>query len=680
MPESIDWPRMYRPRRRSRFLLLILAVLALIVFGGRTALSYYVDVLWFGSLGYRDVLWKMLSLQWGIFTAFAAATFLILYGSFLALKRAHLPDLPSGQTIFIGGQPLKLPVEPVLRLIALGVSLAVAAATGAGMMVEWPTLALFWYAPGTAGGVVDPIFGKPLNFFLLTVPAWQLFAGWLLTLAVITCVLALLFIPITGGTRAFAARRSSYVTLPWHGPSIAFAVLLLVLAMRVYLGRFERLFDDHTIFGGVTYTDAHVTLTGMLVVCAALILGAVIAAVNAAWVPRGRRLVAAILPAAVCYLALQVVAWYVSSFIVKPNELVREQPYISHNIELTRQAYGLDRVSQREFPAETDVAAADPANNQATLQNIRLWDWRALQDTLRQIQEIRTYYDFPDIDIDRYKIDGVARQVMLATRELNVDKLPESSRNWINEKLIYTHGYGITMNPVNGFTPEGLPTLILSNMPVQSTVKNIQVTRPEVYFGELTNTDVYVKTRQKEFNYPQGDTNSLTSYEGNGGIRVGGFFRRLLVALDRGDLAKLPFSDDVTAESRLLMRRALSDRVEALAPFLTFDSDPYIVVTNEGRLVWMMDAFTISATYPYARHYPIRRESINYMRNSVKAVIDAYDGTTTFYVFDAEDPIIAAYRGIFPSLFKDVSAMPDGLRAHVRYPELLLEMQAKVYA
>ena len=251
MPESIDWPRTRPPRHRRRFLL-ILAVLAVIFFGGRTALSYYVDVLWFESLGYGDVFWKTLSLRWGIFTAFAAATFLILYGSFLALKRAHLPDLPSGQTIFIGGQPLKLPVEPVLRLIALGVSLAIAAATGASMMLEWPTFALFWYAPGTAGGVVDPIFGKPLNFFLLTVPAWQLFAGWLLTLAVITCVLALLFILITGGTRAFAARRSSYVTLPWHGPSIAFAVLLLVLAMRVYLGRFERLFDDHTIFGGVT--------------------------------------------------------------------------------------------------------------------------------------------------------------------------------------------------------------------------------------------------------------------------------------------------------------------------------------------------------------------------------------------------------------------------------------------
>src|SRR5204863_3567933 len=269
---------------------------------------------------------------------------------------------------------------------------------------------------------------------------------------------------------------------------------------------------------------------------------------------------------------------YVNGFIVKPNELVRETPYITHNIEMTRQAFGLHRIVQHAFPADPGIDALDAAHNQATLQNIRLWDWRALQDTLRQIQEIRTYYDFPDIDIDRYELGGSVRQVMLATRELSIDKLPESSRNWINEKLIYTHGYGVTMNPVNGFTPEGLPTLLLGNMPVQTTPPGPALSRPEIYFGELTNNDVYVKTRQKEFNYPQGETNNLTSYEGAGGIALGGFFRRALIALERGDLAKLPFSDDVTQESRLLMRRNVRERVTALAPFLVFDPDPYIIV------------------------------------------------------------------------------------------------------
>jgi uncharacterized membrane protein (UPF0182 family) len=378
-------------------------------------------------------------------------------------------------------------------------------------------------------------------------------------------------------------------------------------------------------------------------------------------------------------LIVAAVRWYVSGFIVAPNQLVRERPFIAHNIEMTRRAYALDRIETHAFPADTGVDAVEPANNQTTLENIRLWDWRALQDTLRQIQEIRTYYDFPGIDIDRYQIGGSVRQMMLATRELNVEKLPQSSRNWINEKLIYTHGYGVTMNPVNGFTPEGLPTLVLSNMPIQSTIPGLTMTRPEIYYGELTNTDVYVRTRQKEFNYPQGDANNLTSYQGNGGIRLGGWLRRTLIALDRGDLAKLPFSDDVNSESRLLMRRKLTERVHELAPFLTLDPDPYVVVGEDGRLYWLMDAFTTSDSYPYARRYTLGNERINYIRNSVKILVDAYTGQTTFYVFDTHDPVITAYRAVFPGLFTDAAAMPTAVRKHVRYPELLLKVQAAVY-
>ena len=676
MSEIVDWQP---PRRHPRIFFLVLAILVVILFSSRTALSYYVDALWFDSLGYRDVFRKTISLQWAVFAAFFAATFLFLYGWFLALRRAHRSDLPDDHLMIVGGQPLKLPVARILRLLGLAVSLVIAVITGSSVMMDWPTFALYWYAPRTIGGAVDPIFGKSINFYLFTLPAWQFITDWLLALAVLACVIAVFFIFLTGSSRMLSRRRGRYIAMPWRGFSVAFGFLLLILAMRVYIARFERLFEEHTIFSGVTYTDAHVMLPGMLAVCAALFFGAAITIMNVVAAPRGRWLAAAVAPVAIGYLVLQISGWYVNSFIVKPNELVREQPYIAHNINLTRQAYSLDRLMQREFPAETTVEAADSANNQATLQNIRLWDWRALQDTLRQIQEIRTYYDFPDIDIDRYEINGTLRQVMLASRELNVEKLPESSRNWINEKLIYTHGYGITMNPVNGFTTEGLPTLILSNMPIQSTVPSIVVKRPEIYFGELTNTDVYVKTRQQEFNYPQGQTNSLTSYEGNGGILLGSFLRRLLIASDRGDLTKLPFSDDINAQSRLLMRRNVRDRVTALAPFLTYDSDPYIVVGEDGRLSWILDAFTTSDSYPYSSHHSLGGNPINYMRNSVKVAIDAYDGTTTFYVFDPQDPIIAAYRQMFPALFKDAAAMPPDLRKHVRYPELLLKLQAAVY-
>jgi len=667
------------PRRSRRTIIVLLAVVAAILFSSRTALSNWVDLLWFQSLGYGDVFWKTRSLEWGIFAAFVVVTFLVLYGAFSALKHAHRDDLPRDHTIFIQGNAVTLPVATALRVIAAGISFLIALATGGAMEAQWPTLALYWYAPRTTGTIADPIFGLPLNFYLFTLPAWHLLVGWLLTLSVLTCIFSVVFLLISGGSRAIGGVLGHGFQLPWRGFSIAVGIFLFILALHVYIGRFDLLFEHHTIFEGVTYTDAHVTLTGLLFVCAALVIGSVIAIAGAVVRPRGRWLVAAIVPAAVCYVVVGLVGWYVNSFLVKPNELDREKPYIAHNIEMTQKAYGLDRFAQREFPAETTVGATDPANNQPTLQNIRLWDVQALKDTLRQIQEIRTYYDFPSVDIDRYEIDGSLREVMLATRELNVAKLPESSQNWINDKLIYTHGYGITMNPVNGFTPEGLPTLMLSNMPVQSTVHGLNVTRPEIYFGEMTNTDVYVKTRQQEFNYPEGDSNNLASYQGSGGIVLGGLLRRTLLAFDRGDIAKLPFSDDVTADSRLLMLRNVRDRVATLAPFLTFDRDPYIVVGDDGRLSWVMDAYTSSDTYPYSAHRGLADQSINYMRNSVKAVVDAYDGTTTFYVFDSEDPILAAYRGIFPSLFKDASSMPAWLRKHVRYPELLLSVQAEVY-
>jgi uncharacterized membrane protein (UPF0182 family) len=660
-----------------------IAVLVVLVLGGGTVLSYYVDALWFDSLGFADVFWTTLRLQSLTFTFFTVVSFAVLYGSFLALKPPRLGEL-TGVPILINGQPLTLPVEPVLRLIAIAGAALVALATGAGMMADWTTLALYWSGAGASpASTADPIFFKPIPFYLFTLPAYQLFSGWLTTLAVIVTAVAAFFAVVTSGTRAINRSRfrsDDRASGAWRGLSIAFAALLLALAWRVYLGRFERLFEDHTIFAGVSYTDAHVALTGSLVVAGALVLGAIASLVNAVAAPRLRWLLAAVVPAAAAFILVELLSWYTNVFLVKPNELVRERPYISHNIEGTVRAFALDRITQHPFPADSGLDAVDVPNNQDTLRNIRLWDWRALQDTLRQIQEIRTYYDFPDIDIDRYDTGDGTRQMMLAARELNVNKLPESSRNWINEKLIYTHGYGVTMNPVNGFTPEGMPALVLSNMPVQSTVPSIKLTRPEIYFGELTDTDVYVKTRQKEFNFPQGDSNNLTSYEGAGGFPVGGFFRRLLIALDRGDLAKLPFSDDVTSESRLLMRRNVRARVRTLTPFITYDEDPYIVVGDDGRLRWMLDGYTTSSSYPYARHYLLGAERVNYMRNSVKAVVDAYDGSVTFYVFDAEDPIVAGYRRIFPSLFKDAASMPAMLRKHVRYPELLLQMQATVYS
>jgi uncharacterized membrane protein (UPF0182 family) len=677
LAEYIDGRLNGKARRSRRPVLILAGILLVVLLAGRTVISSWVDLLWYQSLGYGGVFWTTVGLETLVFAVASVVTFLLLFAAFTAIRQSHEGDLPNAHAIVIGDRRVNLPIAPALRFLSLGISIVVALLTGSGMVSDWPTLALFWYSP--RGGVVDPIFGKGLNFYLFALPAWQLIDGWLLTLAVATCAVALLFLAITSGARSLQTRKLTYAPSPWRGLSLTVAFLLLVLAMSVYVGRFQLLLEHHTIFDGINYTDAHVTIYGMLVVCLALVVGAGIAAWNAVRRSRGVVIVAAVAPAVACYIVVSLIGWYVSTFVVKPNELVREEPYIGHNIEMTRRAYGLDKFAQNEFPAETTLDAADPAHNQPTLDNIRLWDWHALQDTLRQVQEIRTYYDFPDIDIDRYNLNGTTREVMLAERELNVDKLPVSSRNWINEKLIYTHGYGVTMNPVNGFTSEGLPNLLLSNMPVQSTVPGLNVTRPELYFGELTDTDVYVKTRQQEFDYPQGQSNNLTSYDGTGGIVVGGFLRRVALAIDRGDLGTLPFSDDVNAQSRLLMRRNIRDRVARLAPFLTFDQDPYVVVGQDGRLSWVMDAFTTSDSYPYSTHYDLNGQSVNYMRNSVKVVIDAYNGTTTFYVFDAADPVLAAYRRIFPTLFRDASAMPGDLMRHVRYPEALFKLQSEVY-
>jgi len=677
LPVTIDSSHEVRPRRAGRRLLLSLIGLVVLFSFSRAFLSYWVDLLWFGALGYSQVFWTTLEIHAGVFLTAAIATFALLYGGFTALRRLYQDDLPAERTILVGGEPVNLPIGPAVHIVSLIVAGIAAIVSGSALASNWPTLALFWHH--SPGGAPDAIFGKSLSFYLFTLPALQLIVGWLLTLGAIIGIAAVVLAVLSGGAHAVNSRRLSFGTSPWRGISFAAVPLLLLFAINTYLSRYLLLFGRHTLFTGISYADAHVDVHFLPIISIALVFGAILAGFNALRRPNGRILALAIAPAAFCYVLLGIVSWYVTNFVVKPNELVREQAFISNNIQATRAAYGLDRFAQREFPAETTPEAADPANNQATLQNIRLWDWRALQDTLRQVQEIRTYYDFPDIDIDRYQIDGATRQVMLGTRELNLDKLPEASRNWINEKLIYTHGYGVTMNPVNEFTPEGLPNLYLSNMPVQSTVAGLSVTRPQIYYGELTDSDVYVKTRQQEFDYPQGQANSLTSYDGTGGIPIGSFFRRIALAIDRDDLGKLPFSDDVNASSLLLMRRNVRDRVATLAPFLSFDHDPYMIVAPDGRLFWMMDAFTSSDSYPYSTAYSANGDTINYMRNSVKVVVDAYNGTTTFYVFDTEDPVITAWQKIFPTLFKPASAMPAGLRAHVRYPEKLFRLQAQVY-
>jgi uncharacterized membrane protein (UPF0182 family) len=684
---DVGSPRAHGRRRRWP---LILALVVLFIVLTRAA-GVYLETLWFGSLGYESVYWTGFGYEAALFLVFALATTVILRAVFWLLERAFVVSALAPRRVMLNDkQPLFIRPARLLKPLAWVVALLFGLIYGLSSSASWRTFALWLNAPPTTEA--DPVFGQRLGFYLFTLPVADAVSSWFLMLAFIALVGACVYtflslIPTAKDVRETLSLKGALLSPETRGAayvavSTALAALLCAFALRVYLSRFAYLFDDHQIFSGVTYTEDHYLLPGLSAVAIALVVAAALAIVNAFILRRLRVLIAATaLPVIVYVVAAVIIPGYVQSFVVKPNELERETPYIERNIAATRRAFNLERVEARDFPADTDDAAYALSENRPTLDNLRIWDYHALQATLRQVQEIRTYYDFNDVDIDRYPVGGQTRQMMLAARELDVSKLPESSRgNWINERLIYTHGYGATMNTANGFTPEGRPQFVLSNMPIESTATEIKIARPQIYFGEKTDTTVYVNTRQKEFDYPQGDANASTVYEGASGFAVGGFFRRLVLAWELGDLSRLPFADDVTPESRVLMRRRIGERVETLAPFLTYDADPYIVVGSDGRLYWIMDAYTTTDTYPYARHNETAGGTINYIRNSVKVTVDAYDGSVAFYVFDREDPLLRAYRNLFPALFRDADAMPETLRAHVRYPETLLTAQAEAYS
>lgn len=671
---DVSLPKRLRWRRWVILAAIILAFLML------RSISIYVEALWFDTLGYASVYWYTFRLKLALFLIFLLLTLLILRIAFWLLERAFAASALERRTVVINNQTVSFAPASFLRPAVWIVSILISFITGLSMSGQWEQFALYLNQPATANA--DPIFQKPLGFYLFTLPVYQSISAWLMFLAfVILCaaiVFTLLTIPQKFKSASGAAagmRRAGYAAV-----SIALSLFLFLLAWRIYLSRYEYLWQDHQSFSGVTFTEDNYLLPGLTITAIILLISCALLIFNALTERRLRLIIPSLaLPLLVYLFAALLIPAYVTSFIVKPNELGRETPYIEHNIAWTRRAFGLDRMETRNYEAQTTIASFDREANRTTFDNIRLWDVHALQDTLRQIQEIRTYYDFRDVDVDRYVIDGEMRQMMVAARELDDAKLPEQSRNWVNERLIYTHGYGVTMNTAKGFTAEGMPVFALSNMPVESNSPGVKVTRPEIYFGQATNSNVYVKTKQKEFNYPQGEDNNYTVYEGTGGIPFGGGFRRMLLAWALDDLSKLPFSDDITAESRALIHRNILDRARKLAPFLVYDEDPYIVVTDDGRLFWIIDAFTESDKYPYSRHYVVDRRRANYVRNSVKVTVDAYNGTTNFYIFDAEDPLINAYRNAYPALFRNSSEMPANLRAHVRYPDPLIKIQGEVF-
>jgi len=654
--------------RGQPVVLLLLLFLALGVVAQLVPL--YTDWLWFQEVGYTEVFTKTLALRGSLFAGLALAVLVFLYVNLTFAARTAAPDVIWELEDQLG-LPGRVVIEPLIRRFLPVVLFAISLVAGLRATVHWETLLRYFNA--LEFGRTDPLFGRDLSFFVFVLPFWRLLYGWAITLVVSTIILTLAvyvlqrsLVLTTRGPRLAAGARTHLLALG--------ALALALTAVGFWLDRFELVFSPRGIVFGASYTDIHASLPALGVLT---VVGAVAAVACLAQIARpGLRLVAGglIVLGLVWVIALGIYPALLQRFSVTPNELVAERPFIEHNIRMTRQAYGLDRIVEQSFPADETLDARALERNAPTIENIRLWDHRPLLRTFGQLQEIRTYYKFVDVDNDRYTIKGEYKQLMLSTRELSYAHL--QSRIWINEHLTFTHGYGVVVGPVNRITPEGLPEFLVKDIPPQSTGGFPAITRPEIYFGEVSNEYALVRTRQQELNYPSGDQNVYTTYAGTGGIPIGSFVRKLLFAIRFGEI-KILLSNDLTAESRIMIYRAVVERVRQVTPFFKFDRDPYMVVTDDGRLVWMLDGYTTTTRYPYSDPVP---GVGNYVRNSVKVTIDAYHGAVRFYLADATDPIVRAYARAFPGLLQPFDAMPADLRAHIRYPEDFFAIQARKYA
>lgn len=652
---------------RSRALGPLLVVLIALFVLLPSFATLYTDWLWFGEVGYQQIFLRTLGTRFALGAVAFAVSFAILYGN------VHLARSALGQRSFTvfgpqGPRLIALDMGRLKPLFYFG-SLAGALLIALYAAGHWETWLMARHA--VPFGRTDPVLGFDISFYVFRLPLLQL----LFNLAFSTVLLALLGVAVAhfaGQSLALDPARGLLMsaTARRHLSALV-AVLLLLLAFRAWLGIPEQLLEPSGAFHGASYTDVNARMPLQWALVAAAVAGAGLAAYQATQTRLWPILAAAALYVGVTVLG-NLYALALQRFVVAPNEQVRETPFIARSIAATRAAFALDRVVERGLSGEATLTPADIERNSATLANVPLWNDQPLLDTFGQIQEIRTYYDFVSVDNDRYVIDGEYRQIMLSARELNSAALP--SGTWINERLTFTHGYGLTLGPVNQVTPVGLPVLFIRDLPLASTV-DLQVKQPAIYFGELSSDHVFVKTATREFDYPKGDDNVFGTYQGEGGVPIGGLLRRLLFAV-RFASTETFFSPNLTPESRVLMYRRIAERVRRIAPFLTYDPDPYLAI-SDGRLVWIQDAYTTSARYPYSTP---SAGGINYIRNSVKVTIDAYHGTVVFHLIDPKDPVAATLARVFPDLFRPLEAMPEDLRTRLRYPQAIFQLQAAMFA
>lgn len=656
-------------QNRKRFILIASIIVLLAIFS--RLLSLYVDWLFFVETGYSFVFTRVISTELLSGLCFGVFAFLFVFINTRLVNRLEFPT----QTISINGyttftlNPARL--AGLSRLLGILISVFVGilgALWGAGL---WDQILFFINSVST--GVSDPIFGKDVGFYLFRLPFYQSLSSFLGFVLFMSLVISIV---------SYAIKRGFYVNrfqlfiakeIRIH-LGILTSLVLFKTAFGFYLDRFDLLYASRQIITGAGYTEVY----AKLFVLNLLVFFSVIAGMAFIVAFARSRFKMAFYPVGavigVYIIGMVIYPNLLQNFKVSPNELDLERPFIQHHIKFTRYGYGLENIDLKPFNVSYDLTAKDILKNDATIKNIRLWDEGPLLKTLGQLQQIRTYYKFSNIENDRYRIDGKYLQVMLSARELSYDDLP--SKSWINEKLVFTHGNGVSLAHVARITPEGLPEFIVKDIPPASVTKDIKVTTPEIYYGELTKSYAIANTRIPEFSYPTSEGNVYSSYKGSGGAVFDSLLKRMVFAAHFKD-AKILLSSDIKSDSRILYFRHITERIRKATPFLSLDQDPYMVISDEGKLYWMIDAYTVSTHLPYSRQL---RNRVNYMRNSVKITVDAYNGAIKYYLSDPDDPIIKVYSTMFPGLFQNLDAMPDDLRKHIRYPKDLFKTQVSLYA
>lgn len=631
--------------------------------------NFYLDLLWFKELDVSQVFWAQYLTRWGLRLGAWVFLFIFLFVNLLFTRRYILsfPNLALREKLMASGfMAFLTPRRLMLYFLAASAVLAYVLSSYAGSY--W--MELLRFLNHVPFNIQDPVFGTDVAFYVFQLPFYRFIYGFLMMALVITLIIVgaiyLMLNPPSQG-------KQNWMLAPSSGVSHLAVLLALIFGLKAWdyrLSQLELVLSERGVVYGAGYTDIHANYPILTIL---MILAAVIALVFLAniFLRRFRLFIYGILALiGVSMLGGWAYPAAIQSFVVEPSEFSYEREYLAHNIEFTRNAYGISRFAARSYDPSEMLTWDDLRENPGTVKNVRLWDYRPLLTTFNELQAIRLYYRFSDVDIDRYTIDGEYRQVMVAARELDKTRLAAQAQTWVNMRLQYTHGYGVTMSPVNEVTAEGLPRYFLGDIP---PVGALTLDNPAIYFGELTNDYVIINTDTPEFHYATaGDENEFTFYDGDAGIPLHSFFRRALLAFKFGEY-RILISNELSNESRILFDRNIHERVRKIAPFLRYDGDPYIAV-NDGRLFWIQDAYTVTKNYPYSA--PLG--NINYIRNSVKVVIDAYHGTVNYYIADPEDPLVQTYSLIFPDLFSPMEEIPEGLMAHLRYPEDLFNVQSQM--